>query len=103
MWPAFALTSMLGILILAFVDSLGQMACALLRPENRTGLKESFAITGILALFSLAPRLKLLLDQLPDRKAAQNPVSVVAGLSAAVLAGTLLIFVSGLAGGFVRQ
>ena len=102
-WFTTALTVMLVLLIVAIVDSLGQMAYALLRPENRPGMKEFFGVTGILALFGLAPRLKLLLDQLPDRKTAQIPVSVVAGIGAIVLVGSLLVGVSGVAHGIAWQ
>ncbi len=102
-WFTTALVAMFVLLVVALVDSLGQMAYALLRPENRPGLNEFLGITGILVLFGLAPKLKLLLDQLPDRKAAQIPVSLVAGIAAIVLAGTLLIIVSGVAHGFVWQ
>lgn len=102
-WFTTALTVTLMLLILAVVDSLGQMAYALLRPENRPGMKEFLGVTGILALFGVAPRLKLLLDQLPDRKVAQIPVSLVAAIGSVLLAGTLLIAVSGVAHGFAWQ
>lgn len=99
--PAFLIT--LGLLLFAVVDSLGQMAYALLRPGAHSGWKAFFSIGGLMVLVTLARRIKLLLDQLPDRKAAQMPLSVLSAVAALVLGGAILISLSAVAHGFAWQ
>ena len=102
-WFATAFIGMIALLVFAIVDSFGQMAYALWRPDNGPGMKGFLGVTGILALFTLARRMKLLLDQLPDRKTAQIPISLLAGAAAFVLAGSLLVGVSAVSHGFAWQ
>jgi hypothetical protein len=102
-WFTTALVGMAALLVVALVDSFGQMAYALLRPDEGPGLKGFLGVTGLLTLFGVASRVKLLLDQLPDRKAAQIPISVVAGVTAVVLVSGLLVCVSAVANGLAWQ
>jgi len=98
-----AFVAMASLFILAIVDSFGQMAYAVVRPHNGPGLKGFLTVTGLIALFGLARRIKLLLDQLPDKKSAQMPISVLAGIAAIFLAGSLLVSLSAAAHGFAWQ
>ncbi|HET7058590.1 MAG TPA: hypothetical protein VFI05_07650, partial [Nitrospiraceae bacterium] len=89
--------------VLTLVDSFGQMAWAMLRLENGPGLKSFVGVTGLIVVFSLAKRIKLLLDELPDRKATQIPLSLLAGIAAVVLGGGVLIGLSAVTHGLVWQ
>jgi hypothetical protein len=98
-WFAFALLVLVVLLALGLIDTCGQMAYALMRPEKSPGLKGLLAITGFAALLGLAPKVHLLLDQLPNRKAAQIPVSVIASVAALLVAAGLLVSIAAFANG----
>ncbi len=102
-WLTVAFVITIVLLILAIVDSLGQMAYAMLRLENGPGLKSFLSVAGVMVLFSFAKRIKLLVARLPQRKAAQVPLKLVATLAAVILASVVLVSLSAISHGFAWQ
>jgi len=93
---AGAMAVAVGLLALAFVDSLGQSLYALQREGQ--GIGGALAVlgggTGLSAVVVAASRLKFLLDLLPKSRAVQLPLELVAGLAASVLVIALLTLAS---------
>lgn len=107
---ATVLALTLGSLALTVVESLGQMAYALLRaelaqPDGRwtMGLAALGSLSGLGTLLAFATRIKQMLDAMPDQNRFQIPLNVVATAASFLLLAVTLVGLAAVASGIAWQ